>query len=89
MVLGSPGHTMTGRASRNEELARCISALHAIEIISDAYASSEKSAALITEIATALAFRRSEMGKYGGICQQVSDAIHRGLLNHEPPPLKP
>lgn len=70
----------------NAEILRCIEALNAIALIGSTYGSSEKGSLIVRDIADALATHRSKMGKYGGICQQVADAIHRGVLSHEPPP---
>ena len=67
------------------EIARCIEALNAVELIRQTYGSSQKGAELVHKIAEALASHRSKMGRYGGICQQAADAIHRGILNQEPP----
>jgi hypothetical protein len=66
-----------------KDLESCIAALTSIDLIHSTYASTRSD--LIAEVAKMLALRKSELGKYGGICQQVADAIHRGILNQEPP----
>lgn len=70
-----------------DEIDRCIEALHAAKLSLRAYGSAtSEGVAHLREIAKTLAFSRSNMGMYGGIVQQVADAIHRGLINEDPPP---
>ena len=67
------------------EIVSCIDALHAVALIRTTYMSGEKGGALVAEIADALVAHRNPMGRYGGLCVQVSAAIYRGILNREPP----
>ena len=71
--------------NESAHIARCIDALRAVELMGETYASTQKGAEMIKEIADALATHRSDLNSYGGLCVQVSAAIYRGILNQEPP----
>ena len=72
-----------------DHIDRCIEALTAVRFALQTHASGPGGVALIEQIASDLACYRSQAGAYGGIAQQVADAIQRGILNREPPPPPP
>lgn len=72
-----------------DDLDRCIEALTAVRLALKTHATSPDGVARVDQIAQDLACYRSAGGMYGGIAQQVADAIQRGILNREPPPPPP
>jgi hypothetical protein len=69
----------------NIEIDRCIQALMSVKLNKDAYGDGAEGSERVRQVAATLALYRSPLGGYGGLCQQVSYAIHRGVLNQEPP----
>jgi hypothetical protein len=69
----------------NAEIDRCIQALMSVKLNKDAYGDGAAGGERVRQVADTLALYRSDQGAYGSLCQQVSNAIYRGVLNQESP----
>jgi hypothetical protein len=79
------GNHRVQKYNLNADIDRCIQALMSVKLDAAAYGSGAEGSKRVRQVADTLALYRSPVGGYGGLCQQVSNAIHRGVLNQEPP----